>query len=179
MAFLMLLLGNAVADRTEVLAVNPQKTVQIQRHQVGENLGGLPQAVEITDVKTGAVLSSFSSIWSDTDGSWSPDGTLVFINDRTAASGDFLYIYRLDGAKAVVIRKPGNDAFFKSLSSLYAKMKPTGRMTVAARAWLDNSSLQVRVSGGGYGGNQTFDITVRVDPNGQLGADPLTEEILN
>jgi hypothetical protein len=178
-ACLLLLLGNAVADRTQVLAVNPQKTAQIQRHQVGDNIGGLPQTVEITDAKTGAVLCSFSSIWRSTDGEWSPDGTLVFINDRTATSGDFLYIFRLDGAKVVAIRKPGDDSFFKSLSSLYEKLKPTGRMTVAAREWLDNSSLQVRVGGGGYGGNQTFDITVRIDPAGHLDVDPLSEEILN
>ena len=160
------------ADRTDVLSTNPQKTLQLQRRQTGDKQGGDIQFVDFVDLSSGKIIFSFSSIWRSTDGGWSPNGLLACVNDRIATSGDFLYIFRLMDGHLTLLRQP-NDHLFWSISNIYQKRGSSGRFTLTAREWLNDASLRVRVTSGGYGREDSdFDATVNVDGAGRISFDP-------
>jgi hypothetical protein len=180
MVFCFLFLGIALAhgDRVDVLAINPQKTFEFQRRQAKGLDGGDPQFVDFVDLKSGKIVFSFSSVWRSTDGGWSPDGLSACVNDRTANSGDALYIFRFIDGHLTLLRAPGDDGLLGRLDELYNKLHSTGRFTLTCHDWLDNDSFVARVTGGGHGDDQSFDVRVTIDSAGQFHVDAKSQTML-
>jgi hypothetical protein len=167
------------ADWVDVLAVSPQKTWQIQRRQTGNLSGGDPEFIDFEDLKSGRIVFSFTSTRRSTSAAWSPDGSSVFINDRIATSGDFLYIFRIVKGQIVLVRAPGDMYLTASLLEAYNQLKSTGRFMVTGRKWLNDSSLLILVSGGGYGDDLAFEAVVNVGASGQASFDKKSVKRLN
>jgi len=171
LAFISMSLLPLTADGIDVLAISPQKTWQIQRRQIGDLAGGDPEFIDFVNLRSGKIVFSFASIRRSADAEWSPDGSMVAINDRIATSGDFFYIFRVTNEQVILIRAPGDDVLTSALRAVYGRLKSTGRFTVTGRKWLDNSTLAIRVSGGGYGDDSTFVSDVDVDDQGRVHLD--------
>lgn len=166
------------ADWVDVLAVSPQKTWQIQRRQIGNLTGGDPEYIDFVGLRSGKTIFSFSSTRRSTDAEWSSDGSSVAINDRIATSGDFLYVFCVTNDHITLIRAPGDDALTSALLEVYNQLKSTGRFTVTGRKWLSNSSLVVRVSGGGYGDDSAFEAIVHIDDLGRVSLDKKSVKLI-
>jgi len=182
--YLFFALLPASADWIDVLAVSPQKTWQIQRRQADNLDGGDPEFIDFVNLKSGKIAFSFTSIRRSTNATWSSDGSSVVINDRTATSGDFLYIFRVTEGHVVLIRTPGddhpgNDYLTYSLIEAYKQLSQTGRFTLTGRQWLSNSSLLIRVTGGGYGDDAAFEATINIDDLGRISFDKKSVKRIN
>ena len=167
------------ADWVDVLAISPQKIWQIERRQMGGLTGGDPEFIDFVNLKSGWIPFSFVSTRRSTSAEWNSDGSSVFINDRIATSGDFLYIFRVIKDQIVLIRAPGDMSLTASLLEVYNKLNSTGRFMVTGRRWLNPSSLLILVSGGGYGDDDAFEGIVHVDESGQVSLDKNSVKRIN
>ena len=155
------------ADSIRVLEISPDNKWQVQLRQASGLDGGDPEFVDIVSRKTNRATYSFTTIRRSTDAGWSSSSRSLVINDRTATSGDFLYIFRAQAGHVILLRQPGDDALFSTLTHTYDTMHSTGRFTLTGVEWISDSDLRVMVTGGGYGDDASFTAVVHIDDRGR------------
>jgi len=152
------------AEPRQVLGHSPNGAITIQRKHAGE----MGQYVEFLDTKTGRGLFSYHSVWRSTDLVWEKSGRYLCINDETATSGDFIYIFKIGHDNQVtLLRAPSLEDFSSNLSDRLSKMPDPGRFTFTGKKWLNKNQLLAVVSGGHYG-NSSFETVLQINEDGGI-----------
>jgi hypothetical protein len=158
---------SARADKTganvQILGRSPDGSILVQRRHTGET----GQFVEFVDAKSRKVLFSFRSTWRKTDLVWEKSGRYLCINDETATSGDYVYVFEIKNGLVVLLRAPSPDDFALNLAERLAKMPDPGRFTFAGEKWLNKNQLLAVVSGGHYG-ESYFETVLQINEDGAI-----------
>ena len=147
-----------------LLGISPDGVITIRRKHAGET----GQYVEFLETKTGKILFSYRSTWRSTNLVWEKSGQFLCINDETATSGDFIYIFKIGPNRQItLLRAPSPEDFSFNLKRMLGEMPDPGRFTFIGERWHDKNQLLAVVSGGEYG-NSCFETILQINRDGGI-----------